>query len=141
MTLVVDAGVVVAMHDARDPLHSAAARLLVEEPGELVLPAPVSAEIDYLVSRRLGERSRRAFLEDLAAGRYRVECLEPEEYRTIAHLEARYAELGPGLADLSIVVLAQRFGTVRLATFDERHFRALRPLSGGDAFALLPRDE
>jgi predicted nucleic acid-binding protein len=43
------------------------------------------------------------------------------------------------LADLSIVVLAHRFRTTRIATFDERHFRALRPLDGG-SFTLLPAD-
>jgi len=31
-------------------------------------------------------------------------------------------------------------GTVEIATLDERHFRAVRPLAAGDAFRLLPRD-
>lgn len=44
-----------------------------------------------------------------------------------------------GLADLS-VVLARRFGTRRIPTFDERHFQAPRRLDGG-AFTLLPADE
>jgi hypothetical protein len=39
-----------------------------------------------------------------------------------------------------IVALAARLQTVEIATFDERHFRVMRPLSGGDAFRLLPRD-
>jgi hypothetical protein len=30
--------------------------------------------------------------------------------------------------------------TIEIATFDERHFRAIRPLAGGDAFRLLPLD-
>jgi predicted nucleic acid-binding protein len=65
--------------------------------------------------------------------------LEPDEYPTVAELERTYADLDPGLADLSIVVLAARLGTTRIATFDARHFRVLRPLSGG-SFALLPAD-
>jgi uncharacterized protein len=44
-----------------------------------------------------------------------------------------------GLADLSVVVLAHRFRTRRLLTFDERDFRAVKPLAGG-SFVLLPRD-
>ena len=137
MTLIVDAGAVVALHDRRDPANDAVLRLLQGEPGDLVIPAPVSAEVDYLIGRRLGSASRKAFLTDLAKGRYLVECLRPEDYATVAELDARYADLDAGLADLSIVVLAQRFGTSRLATFDERHFRAIRPLDGG-AFTLLP---
>jgi predicted nucleic acid-binding protein len=140
VTLVLDAGPVIAAHDRHDSRRGAAAQLLREEPGDLVLPAPVTAEIDYLVRERLGSRSRRGFLADLAAGRYRVECLEPEEYATVLELEDRYADHDPGLADLSIVVLAHRFGTTRVATFDERHFRAMQPLGGG-SFTILPADE
>ena len=45
----------------------------------------------------------------------------------------------PGLADLSLVVLAARFKTTTLLTFDERHFRNIEPLQGG-RFTLLPID-
>jgi hypothetical protein len=37
------------------------------------------------------------------------------------------------------MALAERYGTRRLLTFDERHFRAVTPLQGG-AFELLPAD-
>jgi hypothetical protein len=37
--------------------------------------------------------------------------------------------------------LAGRYRTRRLLTFDERHFRALRPLGGRGQFKLLPIDE
>jgi len=140
VTLVVDAAAVVAMHDRRDPMRAPVQRVLQDEPGYLVLPAPVSAEVDYLLASRGGPAARRPFLDDLAAGRYRVECLAQEDYRTIAALERTYSDLGVGLSDLSIVVLAHRFGTNRVATFDERHFRALRPIAGG-AFTLLPHDQ
>lgn len=140
MTLILDAGPLVALENRGDPAYVRVERLLREEPGELVLPAPVTAEVDYLVARIFGEPGRLAFLDDLAAGRFIVECLEPGEQRTVADLERIYADLAPGLADLSIVVVAHRFRTRRIATFDERHFRVLRPLDGG-AFRLLPADE
>lgn len=140
MTLIVDSGPVVAMHDRRDAARPAVERLLRGEPGSLVIPASVTGEIDFLLGRRGGRTTRLRFIDDLAAGRYQVEALNPEEYLTLVELEHRYADLDAGLADLSIVVLAHRYGTTRIATFDERHFRALRPLEGG-AFVLLPRDE
>jgi hypothetical protein len=137
VTLLLDAGPLVAAADRRDRLKPAVERLLRTEPGPLVVPAPVSAEIDYLLARRLGEGARQAFLDDLAAGRFLVECIREEEYRVIAQLERTYSDLAPGLSDLSIVILAQRLETRRIATFDERHFRVLRPLDGG-TFLLLP---
>ena len=41
----------------------------------------------------------------------------------------------------ALVALAERVGTTSIATHDERHFRAVSPLAGGDAFRLLPRDQ
>jgi hypothetical protein len=52
----------------------------------------------------------------------------------------RYAASELGLADASLVVLAERLGTIEIATLDERHFRVVRPLAGGEAFHLLPAD-
>ena len=139
MTLILDAAPLVASADAKEPQLEALLRIRGEEEGPLVLPAPVAAEVDYLLGVRFGEAARRAFLSDLAAQRYEVACLEPGDFRTVAELDARYADLGLGLADCSIVVLAERYGTRRLFSFDERHFRAVAPLQGG-SFTLLPAD-
>jgi hypothetical protein len=40
---------------------------------------------------------------------------------------------------LVLVALADRYRTTRIVSFDERHFRAVTPLSGG-AFTILPAD-
>jgi predicted nucleic acid-binding protein len=80
-----------------------------------------------------------AFLEDLASGRFTVGCLDEGDHRVVVDLEGRYDDLDVGLAELSTLVIARRFNTRRLLTFDERHFRALRPLTGG-RFTLLPQD-
>jgi hypothetical protein len=137
VTLVVDAAPLVALADRRDPMGSRIENLLRDEPGELVIPVPVTAEVDYLLGRRLGRSARLAFLDDLAAGRFTVANLEPDDYGVVAGLERRYDDLDVGLADLGVIVVAKRYGTRRLLTFDERHFRALRPLDGGQ-FTLLP---
>jgi hypothetical protein len=52
----------------RFPLHSQIGDLLRREPGELVVPAPVSAEADYLIRRRGTAQAARAFLRDVAPG-------------------------------------------------------------------------
>jgi predicted nucleic acid-binding protein len=140
VTLIVDAAPLVALGDSRDRLHHAIGDVLRAESGDLVVPAPVSAEVDYLIRRRGSATAAPAFLRDVAAGRFRVEGLTADEHGTAARLDEQYADLDLGLADLSVVVLAHRFRTRRLLTFDERDFRAVKPLGGG-TFTLLPRDE
>jgi predicted nucleic acid-binding protein len=49
----------------------------------------------------------------------------------------QYAGQGIGVADASIVVLADRLGTRTIATLDRRHFEVLRPLAGG-RFTIVP---
>jgi hypothetical protein len=137
MTLILDAAVLVAAADTNDRMQPVVETLLRSEQGPLVVPAPVTAEVDYLLAARLGEAARLSFMDDLAAGRFAVECLVPADYPTIAALERRYANIAPGLADLSIVALAHRLDTTRIATFDRRHFDTLRTLAG-ERFTIVP---
>jgi len=140
VTLIIDAAPLVALGDSRDPLHAQVGDLLRDEPGELVVPAPVSAEADYLLRHRGTAQAARAFLRDVAAGRFLVEGLTRDEHALAARLDEQYADLELGLADASLVILARRFRTTRLLSFDERDFRAVTPLGGGH-FTLLPRDD
>jgi predicted nucleic acid-binding protein len=52
----------------------------------------------------------------------------------------KYRDMRIGLANASLVVLAERYSTTRILTLDERHFRAIKPLHA-DAFTLLPADQ
>jgi len=139
VTLILDAAPLVALADTADRMFEPVRQAVAADDGPLVIPAPVSAEVDYLLGARHGEFARRRFLADLAARRFDVACLEREDYAKVAALDARYADLGLGLADCSIVVLSERLKTRRLLSFDERHFRAVAPLQGG-TFELLPTD-
>ena len=139
MTLVVDAAPLVALADDREPRRGELLTLLRAERGGLFVPAPVTAEVDYLLGERFGAPARRAFLEDLAARRYESPGLDGRDYDAALEVDRRYADLDLGLADLSIVILARKLGTRRIVTFDQRHFRVVRPLQGG-TFTLLPDD-
>jgi hypothetical protein len=139
VTLVIDAAPIVALAESGEPRRQATLDMMRAEPGGLIIPSPVTAEIDYLLGQRFGRAARGAFLRDLAAGRFIVACLDPEDYTKIADLDARYADLELGLADCALVVIADRYETDRMATFDERHFRAVTPLAGG-SFTILPAD-
>ena len=108
MTLLVDAAPLVALADRRDPLRQAVREVLEAERGALVLAAPVTAEADYLLDQRIGGAARLAFLEDLAAGRFIVECLEPDEYAGAPRLERHYVDLELGWADCATMLLGAR---------------------------------
>lgn len=139
MALVVDAGALYAQADADEPRHAAVVEVLKAERETLVTTALAVAEADHLILDRLGLNVELAFLDDLAEGTFVTECLTRSELLTARSVVERYADLRLGLADASLVVLAERFKTRRILTFDERAFRAVAPLSGG-AFIVLPAD-
>ena len=139
MALIVDAGALYAQADADEPRHLDVVRVLREERGALVTSEFAVAEADYLILDRLGIDVELAFADDLAHGTYAVECLSPAELGKARALLERYRDLKLGLADASLVVLAERYGTTRVLTFDSRAFRTVIPLQGG-AFQVLPSD-
>jgi predicted nucleic acid-binding protein len=139
VALVVDAGALYAQADADEPRHSEVARILRGERGLLVTTELAIAEADYLILDRLGPDVELAFVDDLVNGTFVVECLTRDELDRARGVVERYRDLRLGLADASLVVLAQRHGTTRILSLDERAFRAVAPLQGG-SFTVLPAD-
>jgi len=137
--IVVDTSIIVAYMNAADDFHAAVAGWLDGADEDLATTPLIIAEVDYLVGARGGPTARRALYRDLAAGAYLVEWW-PGAMASVVKIAGRYADTGLGLADASLVALAERIGTIEIATLDERHFRAVRPLAGGKAFRLLPAD-
>lgn len=133
----VDASALVAQVDRADPTHEAMVRALVDEPGDLIVSPFVACEADHLILHRFGLDAELAFLRDLASGTYAIPDVAPRDLGVVSEVAERYRDLELGLADASIVVLAERFATTRVLTTDHRHFRALAPLGGG-VFTVLP---
>jgi hypothetical protein len=100
----------------------------------------IVAEADHLVGWRGGARALTALRADLAAGAYVVEWWSGAIGAAVDVAE-RYADTGLGLADASLVVLADRLRTLDIGSLDERHFRIVRPLSGDQVFRILPADQ
>jgi predicted nucleic acid-binding protein len=140
MALVVDAGALYAQADADEPRHAAVRSILERERETLVTTELAVAEADYLILDRLGPDVELAFLEDLAEGTFVVECLDRAQLRKARDVVVRHRDLRLGLADASLVVIAERYATRRVLTFDERAFRAVAPLQGG-SFTILPADQ
>lgn len=59
------------------------------------------------------------------------------DYLRCIELIDRYADLGLGLVDASIVAVAERLGHTMIATLNHRDFRVVRP-AHCDAFELVP---
>lgn len=137
--IVLDTSVIYALLDVADRRHRQALEWYEALDEELVTTPLVLAEADHLAATRGGLRAVSAFRADVRAGAYLVEWW-PTAARDAAEVADRYADLGIGLADASLVVLAARIESTDIATFDERHFRAVRPLLGAEAFRLLPLD-
>lgn len=138
--IVVDTSIIVAYMNAADDYHATVAGWLDGADDDLATTPLIIAEVDHLVGARGGPTARRALHRDLAAGAYLVEWW-PGAIASVVKIAERYADTGLGLADASLVALAERLGTIEIATLDERHFRAVRPLADGKAFRLLPADE
>jgi predicted nucleic acid-binding protein len=137
--IIVDTSVIVAYMNATDDHHEAVGLWLDQVDDDLATTPLIVAEVDHLVAARGGRAALTALRADLAAGAYLVEWWDGAVTATV-NVAEQYADNDLGLADASLVALAHRHNSVEVATLDERHFRALRPLAAGDAFRLLPID-
>jgi predicted nucleic acid-binding protein len=99
----------------------------------------VLAELDYMLATRVGPAARDALLEEVVSGAYRLEQFTETDLARALAVIRRFGHLRIGLADASIVVLAERHGCRDVLTLDERHFRALR-FGPNRRFRLLPAD-
>ncbi len=139
MTLVIDSSGVLAYLSRREPAHARAKKVVESEAGPFILSPFILAELDYLIDRRLGPDAQLSYLEEVRAGAYSLAPFSPADLSGAIAILDTYRDLGIGLADASLVVLAERHGTRRILTLDERHFRPLRA-SDGSSFVLLPAD-
>lgn len=119
--------------------HNAARAAIERDLPPFVLSPFVLCEVDYLLASSVGIDPKLALLEDVATGAYELASFDARDVAAAHTVVDRYRDLEIGLADASLVVLAERYGTDRVLTLDERHFRAFRTPSGRP-FELLPAD-
>lgn len=137
--IILDTGGLYAALDANEALHGRAVAALVTAAPPRVLSPFVLAELDYLIAVRVGHQAQMALLDEITRGAYQLEPFSAEDVGDARRIMEKYADLRIGLADASVVVLANRHRATDLLCTDERHFRALRG-PGGRPFRLLPLD-
>lgn len=137
--ILLDTSGLLAAIDRSQGHHPAAAAALRAASAPRILSPFVLAELDYLLATRVNRAAQDRLLEQVASGVYRLEPFVQEDVAVARDVLDRYRDLALGIADASIVVLAERYGTNDVLTLDERHFRALRG-PRGKPFRLLPAD-
>lgn len=137
--IVLDASALLAALDESEPAHSLVLGVLENEQPPLLLSPVILTELDYFLLRNLGLTHELAFLQEVVDGTYDLVPFGADDVARASVVIERFADLCVGLADASIVILAERYGTNRVLSLDERHFRALRTLDGRP-FTLLPAD-
>jgi predicted nucleic acid-binding protein len=125
--------------DAGQRYHAECVEALSKASPPLLLSPFVLAELDYLLARHVGSAAQIALLDEVSRGAYQLEPFGATDVASTKDVLLRYPKLRIGLADASLVVLAERHGTRDILTLDERHFRALR-IRGRKSFRVLPSD-
>ena len=138
MILLDTSGLLSALDESQRYHHECATSLGEASPPLLLSPF-VLAELDYLLVRHIGRRAQAALLEEVARGAYRLEPFGAADVARAKEVVERYADLEIGLADASIVVLAERHASTEVLTLDQRHFRAMR-IDRRKRFRVLPFD-
>lgn len=139
MALILDTGPIYASLDRSDQDHPACRNLIETASEPLVIPSPVLVEVDYWIHERLHVGVLVAFLDDILAGAYQVEELDVDDYRRVRELCDQYGDADLGFVDAAVVAVVERLGEKKLATLDQRHFRAVRPRHA-ESLRLLPVD-
>jgi predicted nucleic acid-binding protein len=124
-------------HDVRAYKEARAA--YEDDSGPAILSPFVLAELDYMLLTRAGVKAELELLREVATGVFRLAEFGPRDVAHAVTVAEQYQDLRIGLADASIVVLAERYDTTRVLTLDERHFRAMKPRHAA-SFTLLPAD-
>ena len=135
--ILADTSGLLCLFNVREPEHAAVRDIVAQETGPLVLSPYVVAELDYLVSSRLGHAVELAVLGELASPAYTHACLDREDLRACADVIASHADAGLGVTDASLLVLADRLSVDHVLTLDRRHFSTARTPSGR-SLTLLP---
>jgi predicted nucleic acid-binding protein len=137
--ILLDTSGVLAWIDGSQRQHSAVVSSMRSAKPPFLLSPFVLAELDYLLATRVSARAQRALLDEVGRGAYQLETFDAADIRRAGQILSQFEDLEAGLADASIVVLAERHGINQILTLDERHFRTLRA-GDGQPFRLLPAD-
>ena len=119
-----DTGPLVALFDVHETQHAKCRTALEEFDGNLVTSWPVLTEAFHFLNPGPAADQLWGFI---SKGGVILPELTPADWPRMRTLMRKYADLPMELADVSLVVLAERLKLRRILTLDRRHFSVYRP--------------
>jgi predicted nucleic acid-binding protein len=135
--VIVDTSALLAFFDAAEPAHDAVAGVIGDAAEPLVVSPYVVAELDYLVLTRHGSAAEIAVVAELAGGAWELATFDAARLRRAVPIIEKYRDQPLGVTDVSLLILAEDYGSPTIVTLDRRHFAPAR-LPNGQAPVILP---
>jgi predicted nucleic acid-binding protein len=130
--VLVDTGLLFALHASTDPYHAQARQWIRAFDGRLHTVGSVLAETAWQLPAR--DRGRVADL--VRRGALQVHAPDTAGYARMAELLSKYADLDPDWADVELLWLAETIGVRRIATLDAADFGVYR-IHGRKSFHIV----
>lgn len=135
--IIADTSGLLAFFNRSEPRHAAVAEAIKASDLPIVVSPFVLAELDYLVATRIGVEAELSIITELASGAYALAEFGAADLAVAANVIDKYRDQKIGVTDASLVVLANRFRTLKVLTLDRRHFSVVRSLTG-EPFEIVP---
>lgn len=132
ISIIVDAGPLIALFRRRDTHHARAQRFLGKNRTRLITTLPVIGEVCYF----LDARGKIALLAWIKRNGLIVQPIEVDQFDRISEIIDRYADREIDFADASLIWLADHVGCRHVMTVDRTDFSVYRS-SDGTPFELV----
>ena len=118
-----DTSGLIALLDRDDVNH---ARVKVHAAEPLIVPVTVLCEVNYFITKYLGDHVARRFMAEQAKGAWTLLGFDTADLERANQIRDEYADMRVGFVDASLVALAERHRLPRILTLDRRHLTAIR---------------
>lgn len=92
----------------------------------LVIPTTVLCEVDYMLTKYVGEEKTKEFFEYIVNDK-QILLFDVTDFSRVNEIRRQYNSLPLGFVDASIIALAERHRIGQILTLDRRHFTAVKP--------------
>lgn len=131
-----DTSCIIGLIDRGSKEHGLIKGIITNEDNEIIIPSPVIPETCYMLNKKFGSEVELKFIDELVRAELLVEVLDFEDVIRIPEIIRKYQDLNIGFVDAAVTAIAERIGTNKILTLDNRHFNAITPL-GFDYFEIL----
>ena len=137
LSTLIDTSVLVAAANTRETRHSEAAHALRSLEGERgIIPITILTETLCFVRTRYGLDHHRRLWASLRASQFEVFAADTDLLDEARRIDERYADVGYGFVDFTLLASCEILKTARVLSFDRR-LAAYRP-SFASALEVMP---